>query len=72
VAQARESRIRRELSRVSPQSTAFSTLLAATFLCAELDLLHDVIAEGIRVIDVGFGIGRQLFLLRDRLRLGVG
>jgi len=41
-------------------------------LCSELDLLHDVIAEGMRVIDVGFGIGRQLFLLRDRLRLGVG
>ena len=43
-----------------------------TFLRAELDLLHDVITEGMRVIDVGCGTGRHLLLLRDRLRLGVG
>jgi ubiquinone/menaquinone biosynthesis C-methylase UbiE len=42
------------------------------FLRAELDLLHDVVTEGMRVIDVGCGTGRHLFLLRDRLRLGVG
>lgn len=42
------------------------------FLRAELDLLHDVITEGTRVIDVGCGTGRHLLLLRDRLRLGVG
>ncbi len=42
------------------------------FLQAELDLLHDVITEEIRVIDVGCGTGRHLLLLRNRLRLGVG
>ena len=42
------------------------------FLRAELDLLHDVITEGMRVIDVGCGTGRHLLLLSDRLRLGVG
>jgi SAM-dependent methyltransferase len=42
------------------------------FLRAELDLLHDVIREGTRVIDFGCGTGRHLLLLRDRLRLGVG
>src|SRR3989442_1972648 len=42
------------------------------FLHTELDLLHDVITEGMRVIDVGCGTGRHLLLLRDRLRLGVG
>lgn len=39
---------------------------------AELDLLHDVITEGMRVIDVGCGTGRHLLLLSDRLRLGLG
>jgi ubiquinone/menaquinone biosynthesis C-methylase UbiE len=42
------------------------------FLQAELDLLHDVVSEGMRVIDIGCGTGRHLLLLRDRLRLGVG
>lgn len=42
------------------------------FLRAELDLLHDVLQEGMRVLDVGCGTGRHLMLLRDRLRLGVG
>ena len=42
------------------------------FLRAELDLLHDLIAEGMRVIDVGCGTGRHLLLLGDRLRLGLG
>jgi ubiquinone/menaquinone biosynthesis C-methylase UbiE len=42
------------------------------FLRAELDLLHDVITEGMRVLDVGCGTGRHLLLVRDRLRLGVG
>ena len=42
------------------------------FLRAELDLLHDVVKEGMRVIDLGCGTGRHLIVLRDRLRLGVG
>lgn len=42
------------------------------FLRAEFDLLHDVITEGMRVIDVGCGTGRHLLWLSDRLRLGLG
>ena len=42
------------------------------FLRAELDLLHDVVEEGMRVMDLGCGTGRHLILLGDRLRLGVG
>src|SRR5207237_8971233 len=42
------------------------------FLRAELDLLHDVVTQGMRVIDVGCGTGRHLLALRDRIRFGVG
>ena len=42
------------------------------FLRAELDLLHQLVKDGMRVVDVGCGTGRHLILLRDRLRLGVG
>ena len=42
------------------------------FLRAELDLLHDVLKVGMRVIDFGCGTGRHLVLVRDRLRLAVG
>src|SRR5215470_6940271 len=42
------------------------------FLRAEFDLLHDVITEGMRVIDVGCGTGRHLLWLSSRLRLGLG
>ena len=42
------------------------------FLRAELDLLRDVIKEGMRVLDVGCGTGRHLVLMGDRLQLGVG
>ena len=42
------------------------------FLRDEIDLLHDIIQEGMRVLDVGCGTGRHLILLGDRLRLGLG
>jgi SAM-dependent methyltransferase len=42
------------------------------FMRAELDLLADVVKQGMRVMDVGCGTGRHLILLRDRLRVGVG
>lgn len=42
------------------------------YLRAQFDLLHEVIAEGMRVIDVGCGTGHHLRALSDRLSLGVG
>jgi SAM-dependent methyltransferase len=42
------------------------------FLRAEIGLLHGLLKEGMRVIDLGCGTGRHLILVRDRLRLGVG
>jgi SAM-dependent methyltransferase len=42
------------------------------FLRAELDILRDVIVEGMRVIDIGCGTGRHLLLMAERLGLGVG
>ncbi len=42
------------------------------FLRAELDLLHEVITNGMKVIDVGCGTGRHLLAFGDRLRLGLG
>ena len=42
------------------------------FMRAELDLLHEIVKDGMRVLDVGCGTGRHLFLVEDRLRLGVG
>jgi ubiquinone/menaquinone biosynthesis C-methylase UbiE len=42
------------------------------FLQAEIELLNDIVVEGMSVIDVGCGTGRHLAMLRDRLRSGVG
>ncbi len=42
------------------------------FLQAEIELLTDIVVEGMSVIDVGCGTGRHLAMLRDRLRIGVG
>ncbi len=42
------------------------------FLEAEVDLLREITAEGMRVLDIGCGTGRHLVMLRDRLALGVG
>jgi ubiquinone/menaquinone biosynthesis C-methylase UbiE len=42
------------------------------FFRTEFDLLHDLVEDGMRVLDVGCGTGRHLILLKDRLRLGVG
>jgi ubiquinone/menaquinone biosynthesis C-methylase UbiE len=42
------------------------------FLRAELELLRDLITQGMRVIDIGCGTGRHLLRLRERLRVGVG
>jgi ubiquinone/menaquinone biosynthesis C-methylase UbiE len=42
------------------------------FLQAEFELLHAVVTESMRVIDVGCGTGRHLLMLKNRLRLGVG
>lgn len=57
------------LNRALDPATQPSEIRA--FIRAELDLLHDVITEGMRVIDVGCGTGRHLLLVKDRLGLGV-
>jgi ubiquinone/menaquinone biosynthesis C-methylase UbiE len=42
------------------------------FLHAEMDLLDNIVVEGMSMIDVGCGTGRHLTMLRNRLRTGVG
>jgi ubiquinone/menaquinone biosynthesis C-methylase UbiE len=42
------------------------------FMQAEIDLLQDIVSDGMAVLDIGCGTGRHLALLRDRLRIGVG
>ena len=42
------------------------------FLRAELQLLHGVIKDAVRVIDVGCGTGRHLIALGDRIGFGLG
>jgi ubiquinone/menaquinone biosynthesis C-methylase UbiE len=40
-------------------------------LQAAIDLLTDMVLEGMSMIDVGCGTGRHLTMLRNRLRTGV-
>jgi SAM-dependent methyltransferase len=42
------------------------------FLQAEIDLLNEIVVEGMTMVDIGCGTGRHLAFLRDRLRIGVG
>ncbi len=42
------------------------------FLQAEIELLNEIVVQGMSVIDIGCGTGRHLAMLRDRLRSGVG
>jgi len=42
------------------------------FLQAEVELLTDLVVNGMAMVDVGCGTGRHLAMLRDRLRIGVG
>ena len=43
-----------------------------SYLRAEIDLLNDIVAKGMSVIDLGCGTGRHLAMFADRLRMGVG
>jgi ubiquinone/menaquinone biosynthesis C-methylase UbiE len=58
------------LNRALDPSTQPAEIQA--FMRAELDLLHEIVKDGMRVLDVGCGTGRHLFLVGDRVRLGVG
>ena len=58
------------LNRALDPATQPSEIRA--FLQAEIELLNDVIVDGMTAIDVGCGTGRHLAMLRDRLRIGVG
>src|SRR5438034_8628275 len=42
------------------------------FLQAEIELLDDMVVEGMSIVDIGCGTGRHLAMLGDRLRVGVG
>src|SRR5438094_7923569 len=43
-----------------------------TFMQAEIDLLDDIVSQGMTMIDIGCGTGRHLARLRDRVRIGFG
>jgi SAM-dependent methyltransferase len=58
------------LNRALDPSTQPQVIRA--FMQAEIDLLRDVIHDGMAVLDVGCGTGRHLALFRGRVRLGVG
>jgi len=42
------------------------------FMRAEIELLNDLVRDGMSVLDVGCGTGRHLALLREKVRIGVG
>lgn len=43
-----------------------------SFLQAEINLLRELVMDGMRVIDIGCGTGRHLAMLSDQLALGLG
>ena len=40
------------------------------FMQAEIDVLDDIVSQGMTMIDIGCGTGRHLARLRDRVRIG--
>ena len=58
------------LNRALDPATQPSEIRA--FMQAEIELLRDIVSDGMTAIDVGCGTGRHLVMLRDRLRIGVG
>ena len=58
------------LNRALDPATQPSAIQA--YLQAELELLNEVFAGEIAVLDLGCGTGRHLAMFEDRLRLGVG
>ena len=42
------------------------------FMQEEIDLLDDIVSQGMTMIDIGCGTGRHLARLRDRVRIGFG
>src|SRR5437899_4868939 len=42
------------------------------FMQAEIEVLDDIVSQGMTMIDIGCGTGRHLARLRDRVRIGFG